>query len=154
VISDRELVTGAVIVVLPDEIDAVNAESLAELLGAAIVPGVTVVVADLTGTSFCDCAGINSLLLASRQASASNAELRLAVRSPAVLRILELTGADQVLRVYPDLAAALLRWGAAPPSARLWPAHPSPTSGPGQGGIRVRRPPLGSAYRKDVDAET
>lgn len=107
-IGDHELVTGAVVVVLPDEIDAVNAESAAEMLGAAVVAGVTVVVADLTRTNFCDCAGIDSLLLASRKASASNTELRLAVRSPAVLRILELTGADQVLRVYPDLAAALL----------------------------------------------
>jgi anti-anti-sigma factor len=100
-------VTGSAVVVLPDEIDAVNAGSVGGLLGAAIVPGVTVLVADLTATSFCDCAGTRSLILASRQASASHAELRLAARSPAVLRVLELTGADQVLRVYPDLAAAL-----------------------------------------------
>lgn len=99
--------TGSAVVVLPDEIDAVNAGSVGELLGAAIVPGVTVVVADMTVTDFCDCAGINILILASHQASASNAELRLAVSSPAVLRVLELIGADQVLRVYPDLTAAL-----------------------------------------------
>jgi hypothetical protein len=36
-----------------------------------------------------------------------NAELRLIVRSRAVLRILELLGAHQVLPVYPDLSAAL-----------------------------------------------
>jgi anti-anti-sigma factor len=107
VASDLEFVTGPAIVALPDEIDAGNAGFVSELLGAAIVPGVPVVVADLTVTNFCDCAGVNSLVLASRQASASHAELRLAVRSPAVLRILELTGADQVLRVYPDLTAAL-----------------------------------------------
>ncbi len=106
-ITDREFVTGSVVVVLPDEIDFVNAEPVGELLGAAIVPGVAVVVADLTVTSFCDCAGVNSLIRASRRASARHAELRLAVRSPAVLRVLELIGADQVLRVYPDVAAAL-----------------------------------------------
>jgi anti-anti-sigma factor len=100
-------VTGPAVVTPPDEIDAVNAGLVGELLGAAIVPGVTVLVADLTATNFCDCAGTHSLIRASRQASASHAELRLAVRSPAVLRVLELTGADQVLRVYPDLAAAL-----------------------------------------------
>jgi anti-anti-sigma factor len=106
-ISNPEFVTGAVVVALPAEMDIVNAESLGELLGAAIVPGVTVVVADLMTTNFCDCAGINSLVLASRKASASCAELRLAVRSPAVLRVLGLTGADQVLRVYPDLGTTL-----------------------------------------------
>lgn len=98
--------SGPVIVTLPAEIDAANAGSVAQLLGTAIVPGMTVI-ADLTATSFCDCAGTNSLVLASRQASARHAELRLAIRSPAVLRILELIGADRVLRVYPDLAAAL-----------------------------------------------
>jgi stage II sporulation protein AA (anti-sigma F factor antagonist) len=107
VASDLEFVTGPAIVVLPDEIEAGNAGLVGELLGAAIVPGVPVVVVDLTMTNFCDCAGVNSLMLASAQASASHAELRLAVRSPAVLRILELIGADQVLRVYQDLAAAL-----------------------------------------------
>jgi anti-anti-sigma factor len=107
VISDREFLTGSVVVVLPGDIDAVNAGSVGELLVAAIVPGVTVVIADLMVTDFCDCAGINSLMQASRKASASNAELRLAVRSVAVLRVLELLGADRVLRVYPDLDAAL-----------------------------------------------
>jgi hypothetical protein len=52
VISDREFITGSVVVVLPDEIDVVNAGSLGELLDATIVPGVTVVVADLMATNF------------------------------------------------------------------------------------------------------
>jgi anti-anti-sigma factor len=94
-------------VVLPDEIDVVNAGSVGEQLVAAIVPGAAVVVADLSMTTFCDCAGVYSLLLAHHAASASNAELRLVARSRAVLRILELLGTDQVLSVYPDLTAAL-----------------------------------------------
>jgi anti-anti-sigma factor len=107
VIRDRECLTRSAVVVLPEDIDVLNADAVGELLVAAIVPGVAVVVADLTVTNFCDCAGINGLMLAYRKASASNAELRLAVRSLAVLRVLELVGADQVLRVYPDLDAAL-----------------------------------------------
>ncbi|MGZ6800771.1 MAG: STAS domain-containing protein, partial [Mycobacteriaceae bacterium] len=82
--------------------------SVGEQLVAAIVHGVAVVVADLSMTTFCDCAGVHSLLLARRAASASNAELRLVARSRAVLRILELLGTDQVLPVYPDVSAALL----------------------------------------------
>lgn len=92
---------------LPVDIDTVNAGSVGDLLAAAIVPGVDVVVADLTVTTFCDCAGVHSLLLAFRKASANSAELRLAVGSIAVVRILKLVGADEVLLVYPDLGAAL-----------------------------------------------
>jgi anti-sigma B factor antagonist len=104
---DRECLVGpAVVVVLPDEIDFVNADSVGERLAVAIVPGVAVVIADLTVTVFCDCAGVRSLLLAGRRASAVNAELRLVVGARAVLRILELLGADQVLPVYPDLGMA------------------------------------------------
>ncbi len=107
VMIDRECLVGPAVVVLPDVIDFLNAASVGERLVAAIVPGVAVVIADLRVTAFCDCAGVRSLLLAYRKARASNAELRLVVRSRAVLRVLELLGADQVLLVYPDLGMAL-----------------------------------------------
>ncbi len=104
---DRQCLAGpVVVVVLPDEIDFVNADSAGERLAAALVPGVAVVIADLTVTVFCDCAGVRSLLAAGGRASAVHAELRLVVCAGAVLRILELLGADQVLPVYPDLGAA------------------------------------------------
>jgi anti-anti-sigma factor len=104
---DSECLIGPAVVVLPEEIDLRNAASVGERLTAAIVPGMAVVIADLTVTVFCDCAGVRSLLLAGRGASAVHAELRLVVRARAVLRILELSGADQVLPVYPDLGVAL-----------------------------------------------
>ena len=65
------------------------------------------VVADLTGTAFCDCSGARSLLLAYHKAAASNTQLLLAVPSGAVLPILELLGLRRILRIYPTLAAAL-----------------------------------------------
>ena len=78
------------------------------------------VVADATETTFCDCAGVRALIRAHRQATAAGAELRVAsATSPAVRRILELTGADQVLDTYPTLTAA--RDGLA-----LAPASPAP----------------------------
>ena len=104
---DIECLIGPAAVILPEEIDFRNADSVGERLAAALVPGVAVVIADLTVTVFCDCAGVRSLLLAGRRASAVHAELRLVVRARVVLRILELLGADQVLPVYPDLATAL-----------------------------------------------
>ena len=104
---DIECLIGPAVVVLPEEIDFRNADSVGERLAAAVVPGVAVVIADLTVTVFCDCAGVRGLLLAGRRANAVHAELRLVVRARAVLRILELLGADQVLPVYPDLGTAL-----------------------------------------------
>ena len=63
VMIDSECLIGPAVVVLPDEIDFLNADSVGERLAAALVPGVAVVIADLTVTVFCDCAGVRSLLL-------------------------------------------------------------------------------------------
>jgi anti-anti-sigma factor len=124
--SDRECPGGLAVVVLPDEIDMLNADSVGERLCAAIVSGAAVVIADLSVTTFCDCTGVYSLLLAHREASARNAELRLAVPSWTVRRILALLEADQVLPVYPDLGAAVAaRPAPTPPGAcRLAPLAP------------------------------
>ncbi|HET9972942.1 MAG TPA: STAS domain-containing protein, partial [Streptosporangiaceae bacterium] len=53
-----------VIIVLPREIDITNASDVAELITAACAPGVPVVIADLTGTSFCDSVGLRHLIQA------------------------------------------------------------------------------------------
>lgn len=111
--SDQPL---PVIVTLPPEIDLTNADAVLELITAACAPGVAVIIADLTGTAFCDSGGLQRLLRASRKTAAAGVELRLAV-SPAgaVSRIIELTGISRRLPVYfsTELAA---HDGAQPPS--------------------------------------
>jgi anti-anti-sigma factor len=96
-----------VIVSMPADIDITNADSIGEQLLAAIAPGMSAVVADLTGTIFCDCSGARSLMLGYRKAVASNTQLLLAVPSRATLPILELLGLRRILRIYPTPAAAL-----------------------------------------------
>ena len=103
----QELPALPVIVTIPAEIDISNADSIAGQLLSVIAPGVGAVVADLTGTIFCDCSGVRSLVLAYDKAAVSNTQLLLAVPSGAVLRILELVGLLHMLRIYPTLAAAL-----------------------------------------------
>lgn len=44
------------VVSLPGEIDVTNAAGVLALITAALAPGVTVVIADLTATRFCDSA--------------------------------------------------------------------------------------------------
>ena len=69
---------------------------------------VRTVIADMTGTRFCDSSGISMLVLAHRKAMTNNAELRLVALSTAVLRALTLVRIDYLLPVYPSLADALL----------------------------------------------
>jgi anti-sigma B factor antagonist len=111
------------VVTLPDEIDMDNAERVGEDLQAAFAPGVTVVVADMTATTFCDSRGIRALVLAHKRAAASGAELRLVVPSPGVLRVLALLGLDRVAAIYPSLSEALRAEPAATPVVVRFPAE-------------------------------
>jgi anti-sigma B factor antagonist len=95
------------VVTLPAEIDMANADHVFADLQAALAPGVTTVVADMTATTFCDSRGIHALVMAHQRAAASGAELRLVVPSAYVLRVLALTGLDRWLAIYPGLQEAL-----------------------------------------------
>ena len=95
------------VVTLPAEIDITNADRIGEELSSAIARGAGIVVADMTGTRFCNSSGISMLVLAHRQAAANHAELRLVVLSAVVLRALKLVRMDCLLPIYPSLAATL-----------------------------------------------
>ncbi len=95
-----------VTVTLPEEIDIASAFGAGLDLMAALWAGASVVVADLTGTVFCDGAGARMLAEAHREATARAAELRIAA-SWRVRRVLVLVRLDDVLPVYPTLSAAL-----------------------------------------------
>jgi len=90
----------------PAEIDGTNAREEGRDL-AAVVPGVTAVIADMTATTFCDSSGVQMLALVHEQAVANQAKLVLVVPSTAVLRVLSLTGLDVLLPVYSSLDEAL-----------------------------------------------
>ena len=112
---DHERLNRTVIVPLPAEIDIANAADVGEQLCAAFAPGVTVVIADMSSTTFCDCSGAWQLILAHKRAVASNRVLRAVVPSAGVLRVLAILGVDHVLEIYPGLAEALAA-GPAPAS--------------------------------------
>jgi anti-anti-sigma factor len=91
---------------LPGEIDFINASEVRDALGLALESGAAVLIADAAETTFCDCAGVSALVHAHRQATASASCLRVATASRVMRRAIELTGADQILDIYPTLAAA------------------------------------------------
>jgi len=95
------------VILLPEEIDMTNAEDVAAQLRDAFVPGVSVVIADLTKTRFCDSAGVRGLTLVHQRAAASGGRLHLAVATDGpVSRVLHLMDLASVLNVYPSVEAA------------------------------------------------
>ena len=92
-----EMVSGVPVVVTPEEVDITNAARLRGVLleTAAARPGTLVV--DMRRTAFCDTAGIHVLVSAHKQARAECGELRLVITTPAVQRILTITGLDHVI---------------------------------------------------------
>ena len=105
--ADPEHPPRPVIVTLPAEIDIANGAAVGQQLCSAFAPGVTLVIADMTPTVFCDSSGISQLVLAHHCAAAHHAQLRLVVPHHQVLGVLQVTGVDRLLAVYPSLDAAL-----------------------------------------------
>src|SRR5262244_2543100 len=101
---DTEPVTPAqaqpVIVTLPAEIDMANAHDIGKQLAAACAPGVKVVIADMTATTFCDTLDRGVLLLAWRRAAEHGTARRLLRPDPAGLRVRGVLGVDAGQPVY------------------------------------------------------
>jgi anti-sigma B factor antagonist len=106
-VIDLERVPGPVVLRLPAEIDMTNAERVGEELCSAFTRGAAVVIADLTSTVFCDCAGARQFLLARNCADAHAAQIHFVIPGRNTRRVLTLLGLDQLLSIYPSLDAAL-----------------------------------------------
>ncbi|MGW0605840.1 STAS domain-containing protein [Streptomyces sp. NPDC002644] len=75
------------------------------------------VILDLTGVTFCDSSGLNTLLRLRRHAQDTGGQLVLAAPPPQMLRLLTLTGTDSIFPLHSSLAEA-------------WEAHPAPGAPP------------------------
>ena len=102
-----EAVRPLLIAELPGELDVVNCDATAAgLLAAVSAPGL--VIADMTGTTFCDSAGMRILLAVHDRAGASGSVFRVAVEpGTSVARMMSLLGMDRVLSIYESVEAAL-----------------------------------------------
>ena len=92
---------------LPSGIDLDNAVQVRAALAQALTGGVTVLVADMTATTWCTLEGLQMLLQSRAATEAAGVQLRLAGVQPAVQHLLERTGTIGLLRLYPSLDAAL-----------------------------------------------
>ncbi|MGQ5598455.1 STAS domain-containing protein [Streptomyces sp. ESR1.13] len=77
-----------------------------ERLLEEISPDQRCVVLDMSAVSFCDSAGLSVLLGAWQRAERDGAVLVLACVQPLLQRVLTMTGADTVLRMYDTVAEA------------------------------------------------
>ena len=107
--GDRRVVwVGRVAVVrLPAEVDISNAGQVRQELAAVVAQDASLVIADMSATTFCDSAGVTALVRAVRKANAGGAGLRVAASAPAVTRVLAITGVDRLIEIYPSVAAAM-----------------------------------------------
>jgi len=102
------LAGGVPVVEAPQELDARSAEWFRKVLVQAAFAGRATVVVNLTGTQFCDTAGVHVLVRAHQGAVAKGGELLLVVPgSAAVRRVFELTGIDFLIPSFADLDQAL-----------------------------------------------
>jgi anti-sigma B factor antagonist len=104
---------GVPVVAAPEEIDITNAGQLRAALQAVASTGNRTVVVDMSGTHFCDSAGLNVLVRAHQRARDGDGEVRLVMSGAGVLRIFVVTGIDRVIPIFATLADALSRLPAA-----------------------------------------
>jgi anti-sigma B factor antagonist len=107
---------GSVIAALPTEIDIVNAAAVTDALLELLYQGASGLVADMTRTRFCDVAGVRAIVRAHCHAHSVSGWFRVVVPDDYVRRIFALTGAEDIVTLYPGLDAALLPAGS--PSGR------------------------------------
>jgi anti-anti-sigma factor len=115
------------VIALPEHIDVSNAGLIREELLSVINRGAQALIADLTATISCDHAGADALARAHHRAVISGAELRVAVTSQIVRRVLSLNGLDRLVAIYPTLEAATAARAPATviPGVAIWPAGPA-----------------------------
>ena len=95
------------VVTLPAEIDVTNADMVQEELLGVLNQGAVLLIADLSKTSFCDSAGVSALVRIFRRAATRESAMRMAVSTPAVQRVLSITGVDRLVDTFPSVAASL-----------------------------------------------
>jgi len=113
-----------VVVTMPTEIEAANSAAVTGQLSAVLSEHPDMITADLTRTRFCDSAGVQAIARGAEQSAASGTELRIALGDSPVARVFQLTGLDQVMRVYRDVQQSL----DAPRPGQEPAARPAPVS--------------------------
>jgi anti-anti-sigma factor len=88
-------------------IDSSNANQLGDALSSVIDEGHTQLVLDLSAVGFMSSAGLREIVSALKKLRRTSGDLRIAQPSPRVIEVIEMSGLDSELRVYPTQAEAI-----------------------------------------------
>jgi anti-sigma B factor antagonist len=103
-----QMVGGVPVITAPTEIDTTTVGQLGAILLEWHTPGHATVVMDMTGTQFCDSAGLRELVRAHQRARAEGGELRLVLPADGVVpRVFTVTGLDRLIPHFAALELAL-----------------------------------------------
>ena len=92
---------------LDGEIEPEGTDPAYAALRAAVASGVPMVIADLTGTTFCNYPGFRQLVMIGRQAATGDVQLRVAMPADGSVRSwLEFLARHRLVRAYPGIEAA------------------------------------------------
>jgi anti-sigma B factor antagonist len=112
---------GSTVIRLGGDLDIGAATSLRERLISVLRPGTRLLVLDLSAVLSCDLSGVGVLIGTQRRARRRGIVVHLVAPSPPVAELLNSTGLDRYLAVYPDLPGALAGGGGGPAAAAAVP---------------------------------
>jgi anti-anti-sigma factor len=95
------------VVRLPEHIDASNTGQIREQLLRLVNRGAVILIADMTGTVSCDHGGADALVRAYDGTAVNGTQLRVAVSAQIVRRVLDASGLDRLISIYPSVEAAI-----------------------------------------------
>jgi anti-anti-sigma factor len=87
---------------LNGSIDALTAPMITEYIQGLVAKGNIKLVADFSGVDYTSSAGLRVLLGAIKETRAQGGDMRLAGVQPDVLKVLNLSGFTNILKMYPD----------------------------------------------------
>lgn len=103
-IEDREHVT---IIAVAGSVDGSTAGALVDSFRAQVAGGKIRLVGDFGEVDYTSSAGLRALLETVKHTRQQGGDLRLAAVRPDVLRVLELSGFTHILKLFPDIEAAV-----------------------------------------------
>ncbi len=98
---------GVAVLDVRGEIDVATSPELQEILVELIGRGPELLIVNLTDVSFIDSTGLGVLVGAVRDVRARGGDLRLVVTEPHIVKLLELTGLDEVFSVVSNTSDAV-----------------------------------------------
>lgn len=102
----RDSVDGAVVIHVGGDLDVYTAPRLKEVLDEAVAGGGRLIL-DLSEVHFIDSTALGVLVGTHQDTQSNNAEFRLVVEDPFLLKIFHITGFDGVFSIFPQVADAI-----------------------------------------------